>query len=90
MAIDLESLLSPEYRVWFQAQIDKGRFPSVEDGLNTIFGCFKHEIDDQTPEDGYLSWVKPLLEEADRASAKGLLTPAAEAHAAIRAQLAKR
>lgn len=90
MTIDLESQLSPEYRVWFKAQIDKGRFPSVEDGLNTIFGWFKHEIDDQTPDDGDLSWVKPLLEEADRASAKGLLTPAAEVHAEIRARLMPR
>lgn len=86
-SVDLESQLSPEHRAWFKAQIDKGRFPSVQDGLNTIIGWFKHEIDDRLPKDDDLSWIKPLLDEAEADVAHGRVRPMHEVHADVRGRL---
>jgi hypothetical protein len=86
--IDIDSDLSPEYRHWFESQIQKGRFPTVKEGLDTIFGWFKHEIDDQLHQGEDVSWVAPFLKEADDDIAAGRTRPMQEVHAALVKRLA--
>lgn len=82
---DIHAQLEPEFRDWFIAEVERGRFPSVEAGLNTIFGWFKHEADASALED--FSWVAPLLDEADQDRAAGHLRSAELVHAELRQRL---
>lgn len=84
---EIPTQLSSEYQSWFRLQVETGRFPSVQAGLDTIFGWFKHSVDDTGPNDEDYSWVKPFLDEADADIAAGRVIPMEQVHAEMRQRL---
>lgn len=75
---DLEAML--------RAQVDLGKYPSIEAALEAAVLAFADAQAETLSENDDLSWAKPLLEEADRDFEAGRIVTTDE----LRATIAKR
>jgi predicted transcriptional regulator len=79
---EMQITLDAEVRDLLAAQVDAGRFPSIEKAIAALVR--DDAVGDVALDAADLRWAKPLLEEGLADLAAGRHPPAAEVHAAIR------